>query len=165
VRGGGQRQREAEACTSIRILRPDAPALCIDDASADRKPHAQTGASGREEGLEQPRQHIRGDARALILDADLSGVGTLRSRPHGDLAPLVRDLGQRMDRVGQQIQEHLLGLDTTGRDGRQRARQRQLDRDPLRVQLVADQPQDLLHQLPELQVLAGVAPSRSSSRR
>ncbi len=94
--------------------------MCIDDASADGKPHAQTGASRCEEGLEQPRQHIRGDARAPILDADLSGVGTLRLRPHGDLAPLDRDLVKRMDRVGQQIQQHLLSLDTTGRDGRQR---------------------------------------------
>ncbi len=42
------------------ILRPDAPALCIDDATADREPHPQTGASGREKGLEQPRQHVGG---------------------------------------------------------------------------------------------------------
>jgi hypothetical protein len=62
-------------------------------ASADRQPHAQTGASGCEEGLEHPRQHIRSDARALILDADLSGSGTLGPRLHGDLAPLGRDLG------------------------------------------------------------------------
>src|SRR5689334_11590003 len=87
----------------------------FDDLAADRQAEPHALRLGRDEGLEQPRRHLRLDAGA--------GIGDPRER-HAVLAAPCRQNKlptfaglHRLYRVAHQVQYHLLDLYTVDEDG------------------------------------------------
>src|SRR3569623_2636866 len=66
--------------------------VVLDDLLGQRKPEAATALLGREERIEQPREHLGSDAYTGVFDFDhLTITGT--ARPHGDLAAALARAG------------------------------------------------------------------------
>src|SRR6266571_7032716 len=101
------REREEERDAPLReILRPDAPAVGLDDAAADREPEAGAAAvlpPGAVELLEDARLLARRQPRPVVRDLDRHAlVGGRRDDAHE------RAGGRVLRRVVEEIDQHLL---------------------------------------------------------
>src|SRR6185503_6928314 len=96
----------------------DAPAVRGDDAVADGEPQpgADAHALRREAGIEDARQMRGGDAGARVVDIDPQ-VGTVDADADAD-RPRTLD---GLDRVDQQVHEHLVELARVAGDRGDRA--------------------------------------------
>jgi len=72
-----------------------------------------------------------------------------------DLAPPVRDVGHRLARVDEQVQDHLLELYRVSTEGRQCGVQSTVDRNALPHEIVAQHLHDFVDQLVEIQTGLG----------
>src|SRR5258705_6376819 len=95
----------------------DRAAVLLDDVANDRE--AQAGALairlGREERLEDPLAVLVAYARARVADLEEDGLGGGRARLHDHLAAVL----DRMDGLGDQVDEDLLELTRDRLDDRQ----------------------------------------------
>jgi len=111
---------DAEARAAARFAaHVDAAVVLLDDAVGERQ--AQAGAAthglGREERVEDARQMLGSDAAAVVLDLDPDLVPGVAAA-HDDQAALRAD---RLGRVDEQVQEHLIELRRQALDVGQRA--------------------------------------------
>ena len=106
-----QRQLDADGRAAVlaRARRFDPAAMRFDEMAADRQPEAEPAVRPREravglaEALEEVGQELRRDAFPGVADADLDlRVDALQ--PHLDAAAA----GRELDRVRQQVPDHLL---------------------------------------------------------
>src|SRR5262245_23868139 len=98
-------EHEERRPAAIPTLEPDLAAVGLDDALADREPEPGALALRGEEGVEQPRLHVRRDAGALVLDLDLAPARAGSRRDAYD--PAGR---HRFRRIVEKIQDDLLDL-------------------------------------------------------
>src|SRR5437763_6614827 len=99
-------QCELEYRASVpRALAPDSAAMRLDDGPADRQADTHAGLLGRDERLEQLRRHGLADSRASVPDADRDEALRLRGARDGQRAH--RAIDHRLDRVADEIQQHL----------------------------------------------------------
>ncbi len=108
-----QRQGDGEDGAALGAGRHgDGAALGLDDPPADRQADAHAIRLGADEGLEEPVQHVAREAHAGILHLDLqpAAVGILPDRG-GDRQLLPLAALHRLDRVAQQVHQHLLHRD------------------------------------------------------
>src|SRR5438445_10816250 len=113
----GQPDREGRPAAR-RALGADVAAVLLDDLVADREPEPGPFADAlrREEGTEDAADHVGRDAGAGVADRD-DGASVLHARLDGDGARP----GDRLRRVGKEIQEHLVELRANALDRRQPA--------------------------------------------
>src|SRR5262245_6881125 len=74
-------QREPHTCATIGtfVIGGNAPAMRLDDRTADGEAHAQATVFGGEEGFKQSGKMLGPDARAAVFDAAMQGLGIRRS--------------------------------------------------------------------------------------
>src|SRR3546814_5409361 len=89
----------------------------FDNCSAHREPHAHPFARGREEGLEDLRAIILGDARAIVADAERDLFRAMRR--FYDEAALGAAFPRSLQGVHDKIDQNLLYLNLIGQDGGQ----------------------------------------------
>jgi hypothetical protein len=73
--------------------------VCFDNRAADRQPQAQPLRLGRIEGLEQPVETLRVQARPGIAHGDQDARRRIRLGPHHDLARPVAHTTQGFEGV------------------------------------------------------------------
>src|SRR6266850_26872 len=106
------RQSEMEGGAVRRIRgRPEPSPMRLDDRTADRQPHAHAAGLGGEEGAEQLVHAVRIDPDAGILHGHQHLITLVRLRTNHQLARPVRDGRHRLDRIHDEVDEHLLQLD------------------------------------------------------
>ena len=126
-RGGRKRQHEARPLARTGGEHQVAARLA-GDLSRNVESQARAAAClGRGERPEQPRHHVRGDAAGVVLDGHRDPV-LLAPGIHRELAGGL-DRPQGIDRVGQEIDDHLLQLDRVPEGGDQRRIQAPAHRD------------------------------------
>src|SRR6185437_12450149 len=107
-----RRQREFEGGAAGRVrVRPQSPAMSIDDGAANGKSDSHAAVLGGVERLEDPLAMIGRDPRPGIAYRDQHARG---ARFGGDQQPslFLLDAIHRLDRVENEIQRHLLQLDS-----------------------------------------------------
>src|ERR1044072_5871634 len=109
-----QGEMKRRAAEQAGRLRPDPAAMAGDDRMADGKANAHSVRLGAEEGLEQPIGHLRRQARAAVLDGDLHLLPV--ELPGADPETADRSAGHRLDRVANEVEDHLLDLDAVDDD-------------------------------------------------
>ncbi len=115
----GERNRHFEAGAAVfAAVDGDGSAVLLHDAVAQRQ--AQSGAVagllGGEERVEDARAQRVGNARPRVLDPEVDAV---RRCTGADRQPLVAAVGlERLQGVGQQVEEHLLQLQRVGANRR-----------------------------------------------
>src|SRR5436305_6167741 len=118
----GPPDEEAGAAPDFALDRQLSPVLVGDDTASDREAKARAAADrlGREEGVEDPRTELWGDAATGVFDGDLDGVAA-GSRADADGAPVgaaarLGLFGDGMGGVHDQIQENLTELARVSHD-------------------------------------------------
>src|ERR1700741_3799759 len=132
---GRQRQPEDDPVRRVGRCR-ELSSVGFDDRAADREPHAHPFGLGREEGGEEAVEVRRGPPGTRIRHFDEYLVRRASAGGHVQLARSVVYLVHRLDRVEDQIQDHLLELDAIRRNGRHLVRQVRTQPDSASSQLV-----------------------------
>ena len=101
-----------------RVLRPEPPAVRIDDRAADREADPQAVLLGGLEGSEGVVRDARRKAGAVVSDIDLHLLRAGCPGCDADLS-LARPF-ERFDRVAQDVEHDLLHFDAVDQDRRQR---------------------------------------------
>src|SRR5439155_6843818 len=104
-----QREVERGAAAGVR-RRPEAPAVRLDDAAADREAEPEPGLLGREEGVEDLLLHGGRDAVARVADRHLDRVGVGGDGRDQQAALAPARLRHGFERVQEEVQDHLLDL-------------------------------------------------------
>jgi hypothetical protein len=110
----------------LHILHQDAPLVLVDDLLHDREPQARALGLGRDIRLEDAAHDSFGDAGAVVAHREQHSCGALA---RGDQDARRVDPGERVDRVLEQVVEHLPQHGGIGIDLRQVLGQACLDRD------------------------------------
>jgi hypothetical protein len=110
----------------------------LDDRTADRKAHSHAIGFRGEERIEYPLHVPSTDSRACVGDrnhhtAIIPNIGT-----HGKNAKAIHG-GHRLDRIGDQIEEHLLQLNSISHYLQRPCAWLNFDRDPVTFQIVVEQ--------------------------
>ena len=135
------RQREAEQRAAARTMTsPQQSAVGLDQLAADRQPDAEPARLGGVEGLEDPLQIALGDAGAAVGHLDLDLVALSRPIATVDLAarPPARRQLDRLHRIAQQVEDHLLQVDLVDHHHRQPAGRREHDADAAQIAIHLD---------------------------
>src|SRR6185436_8784016 len=104
-----QTHEERGAFAFAVALRVRRAAVELDDAADDREPDAEAALRARDRGvglpelLEDVRQERGRDAASVVADADLGGAAEVAQQDFH-----VRALGAELDRVREEIPQHLL---------------------------------------------------------
>ncbi|EEF22940.1 conserved hypothetical protein, partial [Ricinus communis] len=164
------RQREKNGGAGHRALRrrlpdPDPATVGFNNGAADRQAHAHAVFLGAVEGLEQARHHAGRDAGAGVADADQQRAVAVRAalRLHRQHRLAGTAAGHGLDRVHQQVDEHLLQLHAVAVHRRQVRRQAQHQRHVMVIQLAPHHVDALLHH--RLQVQRGVGGVAAARQR
>src|SRR6516165_4966837 len=92
------------------VFCPDAAPMSFDDGARDGQPHAHALALGCEEGLEEMSELIRTNTRTRIRNRDFGESLLILSYSAGDPAVSGRLIGQRINRIHDQVENDLLKL-------------------------------------------------------
>src|SRR5919109_1609610 len=112
----GHLQSEVENRTTLgRRLHPDLPAVRFDDGAADRETEPHALALGRHERLEQMSRHLGRQSATGIGHAHLRHAVAAGDGRDLELAR-ARYLEHDLDRVADQVDQHLLDLDAVGQN-------------------------------------------------
>jgi hypothetical protein len=111
----------------------------LDDGAADRQPHAEPVELGSEERLEDPIEIRFRDALARVAHAELQVRRRRVRSPHGHLPRRGSSVGRGGDRIGEQIQDHLLDLHRIAVHNRKAGRREEFDVDGMEQCIVRDQ--------------------------
>ena len=90
------------------VLRPDAPAVCLDDRARNREPDAHAVRLGGEERLEQAAKSFWRNAESAVFNRHFDLTLAVALRPHCHLSPFGGYLFDGIHRVKNQVQQHLL---------------------------------------------------------
>src|SRR5262245_38261653 len=146
------RQLDTECEPAIGVgFRHDTAAVGLDDRAADGQAHAEAARLRADEALEHALELRRFRADAGVADADLHAAGRPRRRYDPDLAGPVRGNTDRLARVHDQIQDHLLELDGIAGDERHDRVGGVDQRDVLARQVVAQQAHHLVDDLVQIE--------------
>src|SRR5262249_52134256 len=138
--------RQGELHGGARASRASSPYLSpvrFDDRTTDRESHAHAPGLGGVEGVEQAVHTLQGQARAGILHGDEHPARGVWPGADAQLARSLADAAQRFDGVEDQVQEHLLQLDTIAVNARQALREVGLHRDAVLHHFAMGQGHDL----------------------
>ena len=110
-------QREAEFCAPRRAgFRPQLTVMGLDDGPANRQPHADAVVLRRIECVKQERE-CSGSGRGLNPARYQNGTLTVARGPmRSTLRPATGRPVHRLDRIDDQVEEHLLDLHAVGGD-------------------------------------------------
>src|SRR5262245_18036587 len=114
---GSHRQEYGEAGVAGLRLDLELAAVLLDDLVADGEPEpgALAHVLGGEERIEDARQHVGGNAMAVVGDVDRHAAIVAQRGTDADLAAR---LGRRLRRVHQQVGDHLVDLRRRAGDAR-----------------------------------------------
>src|SRR6266702_1467716 len=98
---------------------PNLSAVSFDDRAADRESHAHPAELGRVEGVEQPVDGLTAQSRAGIPDPDEQAARCILLRRDEQLSRSLGDAAHRFDGVHDQVEDHLLQLDSISLNRRQ----------------------------------------------
>ena len=112
-RAGWDGERKRGAAVGI-VLGPDPAAVRFHDGAADRQAHPHPAGFGGVERVENTRELVGRDTRALIPHGNVhSGIGV--QRPDHDPPRLARG-AHRFHAVEHEVEQHLLDLDPVAAD-------------------------------------------------
>src|SRR3984893_772022 len=111
--------------------RPHSSAVRFGDRTTDRQSHAHASRLGRVKRIEQVIEALRFQSRARIAYGDEHAVRRVQTRVDQQLARSLADLAHRFDGVHDQVQDHLLQLDSISPDARQTVRELGLQQDAM----------------------------------
>src|SRR4051794_38428770 len=92
------------------------PVMRFDNRATDRQSHPQTAGLRRVEGVEDAIETFRGQPRARVLHLDENTVWCSLSGGDKHLSGSVRDRTHCLDRIDNQVEDHLLQLDAIALD-------------------------------------------------
>ena len=90
----------------------------FDDRATDRQPYPQTAGLGRMERLEEAREGRRRQPRTRIANRDEHAARLGLTGADQQLARSLPDLAHRFNGVHDQVQDHLLQLDSVPENAR-----------------------------------------------
>src|SRR5262249_29590328 len=117
---------------------PQAPAMGLDDRAADRQAHSHAAGFRREKRTEYPLDVLRTDSRSTIGDRYHHAAVVANIRSHNEHPRPVHG-GHGLDRIRDQVQEHLMQLNPIPQDPQQPRTSLSLDRYPVPLQIVLQQ--------------------------
>ena len=110
----------------------------FDDRTADRKAHSHPAGFGGEERIEYPLDVLRIDARAGVGDRNQHAAIVANIGTYGENARAIHGR-HRVDRIRDQIEEHLLQLNSISHHPQQPRTSLNFDRYPVTFQIVLEQ--------------------------
>ena len=102
--------------SAVVVFRPDRASGRLYDRACDREAHAHTSRLRRVKRSEQPVSILRVQTRPRVSHRHVHTRATMTGRPQFEAALTLRHLRHRIEAVRDQVQEHLLQMNTIGVD-------------------------------------------------
>src|SRR5215472_15989384 len=141
---------------TVVSLCPQTPMMSLDDATTDREPDAHAVGFRCVEGVKQLAHVLGGDAHAGIPHIHAHTIDVLAFGYDHQLPRAIVHVNHRVGGVAQQVQDHLLQLDSVAGDGREVLGELGLKDHPVSLEVAQRQRYDLARDLVEVQRLGPV---------
>src|SRR5215475_7310734 len=117
---------------------PQAPAVGLDDGTADRQAHPHAARFRREKRTEYPLDVLRTDSGSSVGDRYQHAAVVANIRSHSE-NPTPVHAGHGLDRIRDQVHKHLLQLNPIPQDAQPPRTSLRFDRYPVALQIVLQQ--------------------------